>query len=243
MLKALGGLWAAPLNGVHDKDYPNGDKYSGPFVEGKRQGFGIYYAKCGHRYEGEWMNDLRHGKGIQEFKTTKTTKKGKEKLVSAGKYDGAWHNNKKHGKGRFEYGNGDCYSGDWVDNLKHGHASYTFANGDRFDGEFVNDMMEGEGIFFEAATGDQILGSWAKDQLDGKCVKLCADGTKYTVNYRNGELVGTQELEDNDPLLVEKRLNVVVDVTKLGAKASSKAEEEKEKQNTRVTAIITDDML
>lgn len=42
----------------------------------------------GHRYEGEWLHDLRHGKGRQTFR---------DALV----YDGDWRKDNKHGKGEY----------------------------------------------------------------------------------------------------------------------------------------------
>lgn len=45
--------------------YPNGCLYTGFWVEGKRDGVGkMVYADRGDVYEGEWMADRRHGRGI-----------------------------------------------------------------------------------------------------------------------------------------------------------------------------------
>ena len=164
-MKSLSGLWGSigellspPLNGVHDKVFSSGDKYSGAFVNGLREGFGIYVGTH-FRYEGEWLHDKRHGRGRQEFLREKVCKKGKRKVVSAGVYDGEWALDKKHGTGRFEYENGDSYFGEWHGGAKHGHGSYVFRNGDRFDGEFKENMMHGKGIFLEGKTKDQIIGA------------------------------------------------------------------------------------
>ena len=55
--------------------YPNGDVFSGYFVEGKRQGHGVL--KQGHLtsflasiYAGEWANNKRNGYGVLDEITT-----------------------------------------------------------------------------------------------------------------------------------------------------------------------------
>lgn len=47
-------------NGHHELVYENGDTYLGEFKDGKRHGRGIYMSTKGHRYEGNWSNDMRN---------------------------------------------------------------------------------------------------------------------------------------------------------------------------------------
>ena len=45
-------------------DYPNGDIYEGYYIEGIREGAGIYrYAVSNEKYEGEWKKNMKHGIG------------------------------------------------------------------------------------------------------------------------------------------------------------------------------------
>ena len=44
--------------------YKNGDRYEGEWKNDDREGKGILYYKNGDRYDGEWKNDKREGKGI-----------------------------------------------------------------------------------------------------------------------------------------------------------------------------------
>ena len=44
--------------------YNNGDRYEGDWRNGKKEGKGIYYYNNGDRYEGDWRNDKKDGKGI-----------------------------------------------------------------------------------------------------------------------------------------------------------------------------------
>ena len=45
--------------------YPTGKKYDGEYKDGMRNGKGILYLTDGSRYEGEWINDMKVGKGIK----------------------------------------------------------------------------------------------------------------------------------------------------------------------------------
>lgn len=38
-----------------------GDIYRGSFVKDKKAGFGIMYFANGDKYEGEWLDDVKHG--------------------------------------------------------------------------------------------------------------------------------------------------------------------------------------
>ena len=51
-------------------------------------GFGVYNWKDGRQYEGEFVNDKKHGKG-------------KYKWANGKVYDGMWKDGKQHGDGEF----------------------------------------------------------------------------------------------------------------------------------------------
>ena len=52
-----------PITGLKIKTYHNGDKYEGQFINGKRQGKGKYIYKNGDIYEGDFNQGLKEGKG------------------------------------------------------------------------------------------------------------------------------------------------------------------------------------
>ena len=43
--------------------YDNGERYEGEFKNSKKNGKGIMYYNDGGRYEGDWINKKREGKG------------------------------------------------------------------------------------------------------------------------------------------------------------------------------------
>ena len=52
--------------------YKNGDKYEGDFINDKKEGFGIFYFKSGNTWEGPFHDDKMDGEGI--FKGKKIRK-------------------------------------------------------------------------------------------------------------------------------------------------------------------------
>ena len=70
--------------------------------EGKKDGFGEYYAINGNIYKGSFRNDFRSGQGKYKYFST-----GEE-------YDGNWEKDMKSGFGTFTYAYGDIYEGNWV---------------------------------------------------------------------------------------------------------------------------------
>lgn len=56
-------------HGVGIKDYGNGTKYEGQFVNDRKQGFGILLAKDGKKYEGWFYDGAMHGLVIQKDPT------------------------------------------------------------------------------------------------------------------------------------------------------------------------------
>ena len=76
------------------KIYNDGEKYEGQFKDDKRHGKGIFYYASGDKYDGEWKNNNRHGKGIEYY-------------ADGAKYDGEWKYGYKHGRGIQYFADGD----------------------------------------------------------------------------------------------------------------------------------------
>ena len=47
--------------------YNDVDKYEGEWKNGLKEGKGIMYYNDGRRYKGDWKNDLKEGKGISKL--------------------------------------------------------------------------------------------------------------------------------------------------------------------------------
>jgi len=94
------GYWANDfLHGKGRYIYPIGDMYAGDYFEGEKQGFGRVEDLSGfNSYEGEWLHDKKHGKGIEHIE---------DGLV----YEGQFENNTKSGLGVFKWASGEFYKG------------------------------------------------------------------------------------------------------------------------------------
>ena len=111
-------------NNIKEIKYDNG-RYVGQFVNGLKEGKGIYYYNSGSRYEGDYKNDKREGKGIYYYN-------------NGNRYEGDWINGSKEGKGIFYFNNGDRYEGDWRNDNREGKGIYYYNNGDRRMGDYSN---------------------------------------------------------------------------------------------------------
>lgn len=129
-------------------------------------------------YEGDWVEDLQHGHGIESWTDNGTMR-----------YEGDFLTGKKTGKGKFEF-EGSFYEGDFVDGQFHGQGKYYFADsgkiykgefrdnniegtgcmlfpdGSRYDGDFENGKMEGRGIM-QDPSGSYYVGQFADDGKHG----------------------------------------------------------------------------
>ena len=136
--------------------YPNGDSYHGYFIDGIREGNGLYhYAGRAEKYDGDWAKNVKHGIGRMTY-------------FKEGEYNGYWENGRRHGEGVFTYANGDVYSGWWKFGEKEGTGTYIFKsngmklygdwtagsitsgkwiypNGMYYEGKFENNKPKGEG--------------------------------------------------------------------------------------------------
>ena len=108
--------------------YPNGDTYTGDFLDGKRHGQGDYtYARTNPeeepiQYKGAWVDNNKHGIGKQMY-------------PKCGEYYGYWENGERHGEGVMTYTNKDVYSGNWANGKKDGQGTYIyFKTGEKYVG-------------------------------------------------------------------------------------------------------------
>ena len=70
-------------------------------VKDKKEGQGVLTYTSSIVYQGEWFNDLKHGKGKEE------------NLKNGETFEGEWKYGKLTGKGKMVYQTGDIYEGEF----------------------------------------------------------------------------------------------------------------------------------
>ncbi len=117
--------------GNETKLYPNGEKYEGQFLNGKKHGFG----KQTFARDDEFKRDYYIG----EFKDDERNGNGKLVWKSGEVYEGEFVDGLRSGNGTNFYARGEKYEGQWINDKLNGFGKQTFArdsNGDSYIGEF-----------------------------------------------------------------------------------------------------------
>ena len=100
--------------------YKNG-KYVGQIIDGIKQGKGTMYLDAGDRYEGDYNNNKREGKGI--YYCNRDPFRGE-------RYEGDYKNDKRDGQGIYYYNNGDREMGDYSKGKRVGKHVILTKNGE-----------------------------------------------------------------------------------------------------------------
>jgi len=102
---------------------PNGAKYTGEWLNGKRDGYGVQIWVDSSRYEGHWSHDKANGQG---------------KLFHADGdiYEGGWMDDKAHGFGKYTHANGATYEGEWKEDKQDGNGTETWPDGAKYRGSY-----------------------------------------------------------------------------------------------------------
>lgn len=133
-------------------EYPDNEKYEGQILNDKRHGKGCYYFKDESIYDGEWVDDMMHGTG--KYTTSSFT------------YLGQMEKNTIEGNGEITYKNGDTYKGQWSKNMKNGYGKCVYANRDIYKGNWVNNKREGKG-YLNFSDGRIYSGNFKDDHIHG----------------------------------------------------------------------------
>ena len=180
------------------KRYKDG-QFEGIIINGKRELRGIMKYKNGGKYEGQWKNDKRNGKGVfisqnynnpnltgikyeGEFNNDKIEGYGIGKYSSGDKYEGEWKNNKQYGRGVLNYVGGGKYVGEWKNGKLNGEGTYYLKNGERFEGKFEDNKYNGYGKYYYN-NGEYLEGIFHEDLPTGECILHKLDGTTEIKNY------------------------------------------------------------
>lgn len=163
---------------------PNDEKYEGEWVNGLKHGKG----KCTHfgsTYEGQWENGKRFGKGVLIYPTGEI-------------FEGEWKNDLPNGKGvikRTKYMDPKTeimYSGNFIDGKFHGTGKLIYTNGDTYTGDFYEGRICGQGSLIVGNLSYE--GQWRDDQYDGRGILKYPNGVVYEGQFKNGMKCGKGEI-------------------------------------------------
>ena len=181
------------------KKYPNGT-YKGYILNDKREKTGVMIFDNGAKYEGQWKNDKKNGKGVftsphyydcenfvgmkyeGEFRDDKFDGFGITTYTNGDRYEGEWKNNKQYGSGTVTYFNGDKYEGEWNEGMFDGIGTFFLKNGERFEGRFKNNKYNGYGKYFYL-NGNWLEGIFKNDHPSGNCLLHKKDGSVVNVTH------------------------------------------------------------
>ncbi len=168
------------VNGNGTYFYTNGDKYSGDWVDGRKEGNGRYDWADSSYYIGEFKNDFRDGKGnyvgADGVSLEGSFVKG-EYVPTYGCVSGDCVN----GKGTFNFNNGDKYAGYWVNGKRNGYGRYDWGIGGYYVGYFKDNKLHGDGAY-HAANGTSKIGQFDNNNFIGEApveIKPKADSISY----------------------------------------------------------------
>ncbi|KAM3909778.1 ALS2 C-terminal-like protein isoform 2-T2 [Leptodactylus fuscus] len=193
--------WGKP-HGKGTLKWPNGRNHVGDFKYGQEDGFGICLIpdsssdrydcyKCHWRngaiqgygiceyadesvYKGYFKDNMRHGFGIFENRSSTAT---------AWKYTGNWEGDKRSGYGVWESSdNSERYIGMWQENQRHGLGIVLLNTGSCYQGVFNANKLVGPGVL---VTEDSSM-------YEGEFTEECFLSGKGKLTFANGfTLVGT----------------------------------------------------
>ncbi|XP_077464230.1 ankyrin repeat and MYND domain-containing protein 1-like isoform X2 [Stigmatopora argus] len=121
----------------------------------KRQGFGLQEFADGSKYEGEFFNGLKHGKGKYTWRSGEF-------------YEGSFYKDYRHGEGLYCWPTGNMFIGKFYLNWREGYGKHIFPDRATFKGLYHSDQRFGPGVLSEP-TGCQDVGLWNGKHLMQMC--------------------------------------------------------------------------
>ena len=108
--------------------YPNGYRYDGNFKNGFKHGKGILISD-GHteKYTGNWVYGFKNGEGALALYKSHSS----SPYIF---YKGEWKNDEKNGKGTEEYANGSMHIGNFINGKIEGDGTFIFPNNKKCEG-------------------------------------------------------------------------------------------------------------
>lgn len=177
---ADGSVYVGALRGLrlHGKGQYTSQafKYDGEFKDGLKHGKGVYIWENGDRYEGDFAEDRPNGKGKYEF-------------ANGDSYEGEVKAGVVEGRGIYVTKSGDRIEGNFVAGRANGPGIYRFASGDRYEGEMVDGSPQGKGRYY-TKNGDRIEAPFVAGKAQGKGVYHFSNKDRYEGELRDGAITG-----------------------------------------------------
>jgi hypothetical protein len=161
---------------IGSRVYSNHDVYEGEFVDNQRHGKGVTRYSNGDKYDGEYKNDIFHGYGIHIFYPHIDPSTGI--LINSKRYEGNYVQGKKHGRGAYFLGNGESYVGNFQKNLYCSYGVLRKTNGDTYTGDFNNGKCAGK-LIVRYSNGDKYEGDMVLNTFEGKGIFTWANDSGY----------------------------------------------------------------
>lgn len=152
--------------------------YEGSFVNGLKDGHGIYYddynGTIQKKYIGNFKKDEYHGKG---------------KLISLpGEYEGEFYKGLKHGKGKYKSIVGTSFEGDFKFDKQY-YGTFIFSDKiSKYVGYYMDKEKNGQGKFYDK-TGKLLFEGRFKDGKPIKKSEVKKGKKQYKVGVYDGELI------------------------------------------------------
>jgi len=139
----------------------------------------------GSVYEGQLVNDMRHGQGIHKWMNGEVIFCSATFVVLVffvanalylffQTYEGTFFKDHRHGYGIYTWPDGTKFAGTFYLDQKEGYGVFNFPNGDVFEGLYKNDERFGPGVFTYVSNGKttQDIGIWHREKLLRICTKV-----------------------------------------------------------------------
>ena len=170
--------------------------YKGDIINFKKEGIGIEKTND-YNYEGEFHNDIKHGKGKIIFYNNDSES-----------YEGDFNNGEITGKGFYIWKNKHNYLGDFLRGKMHGKGIYKWPDGNVYEGEYIYGIKEGYGEF-KWNDGRIYKGPFKNGKQHGKG-KLTVNRTTFDAVFENGKYMGeyhnkkSKKNNNNEKKIVEQ---------------------------------------
>ena len=157
--------------------------YEGYFKNGKPNGYGKCFYENGNYYIGEFLDGVRHGKGIIYYQNGKI------------KYEGNFINDICEGEGKYIWENGEYYIGEFHNNLREGKGKEYYKDGTpEFEGDFSFNKYHGKGVFYWK-NGNYYIGEWRNGFKHGNGIIYSKDNN---IIYKGYFMWGQKFISDNN---------------------------------------------